>query len=272
MDQPQDSEQPEHQPEVSDYDRASQSTADFIHNIGPIKEARRKRRHHRIILLVLVVIVALGAVGYGVYSYLNRSTEPEPAQETERVDRPEDMVSLQTFSSRELGVRLEHPSDWTVDESVADQVSLVSTVTELPDSNGGNSPAKGVVTVRANDGTLPGFEADSATAARDSIKFSYESPSQIQRAETYLSFLSQEGAGTMNAIYISGDFGYEADAVVSKDDMLHVDPTVSIRFYACQDDVCNIEESNTMAIQPEVWEDNRQLQAAFGILKSLHIQ
>lgn len=258
--------------DTADYAAASQSTADFIKNIGPIKEARRKRKRRRVVLLVLAVILVLGAVGYGAYRYVNRPASPErSAQDTDQTDRSEETATLENFSSRELGIKLEYPSDWTVDESVSDQVSLISPQTDLPGESDDMS-AKVVVTVRANDGTLPGFDDDSALAVRDSIKLAYESPSQIQRAETYLSFVSHSSAETMDAIYITGDFGYRADAIVSKEDILHTDPTVSVRFYACQDDVCDIEESNAIAIRTTVWEDNRALQAALGILKSLHIQ
>lgn len=273
MDQSQGSEQPEHQPESSDFESASQSTADFIKNIGPIKEAKRKRRLRRRILLVIIIIAALGGAAYGVYWYMNRPVEESNTNQTSEPDReaaPEP-ETLEEFSSSALGFKLEYPADWTVDESVTDQVNLVSPVVQLPDPGGTDIDAKVVITVRKNDGTLPNFEGTTAQAARDSLKFTYQSPSQNQRAETYLSFLSLTD-NTLDIIYITGDKGYKKGANVTKEDILTVQPTISLHFYACSDDACDIASSETVGISVDAWDDSEVLQAAFKILKSLNIQ
>ena len=66
-----------------------------------------------------------------------------------------------------------------------------------------------------------------------SEKIKYSNPTSVQRAETYLTFVqystTARGEG-IDALYITGDNGYQKDQYIPKTDMINLDPVIVVSF------------------------------------------
>jgi len=125
-----------------------------------------------------------------------------------------------------------------------------------------------VVTVMAKTASPPGFTGTSGLAAAASQKIAYAAPSQNQRKETYLSFVGFNGGSKVDAMYITGDSGYQKDQTIPKTDVAKSDPMVAVTVLKCEGTTC----SEPLGISADMAQSNVTIQTAISILKSLVIQ
>jgi hypothetical protein len=261
---------PSRQSDLPDYD--PEAAAEYVSNLQPIKEQKRKSKRSKIILLLVFLLAALGAAGY--FFFLKPG---EPAQEAPQTQQPAQSqepqaVASETYRSADLNLSFDYPNNWKVDESTQGLITVTSPVTKLKDVNGGQMDAKVVVTFLNTGSEVPAFEgAASATAATDSEKIAYDSPTQNQREQTYLSFASFGGGG-LDAVFITGDSGYQKDQFIPESDIKKSDPIISVKFYSCSDAECGGEGAGSYTVSVEEWSANPTLQAALAILKSLKVE
>ena len=263
---------PQH--EAEDYAEASHSTADFVKNIAPLQEKKQKGRKKLLItLIVLLVLAGLGAGGYFAYKSL---TKPKPAQpvantQPQTANTPSDTELSEHYKSQDLKLAFDHPKSWKVTDSTSGRLKLTSPVIKLKEAGGQATDAKVVMTILSNPVDLTGFSA-AATAVLDSEKVAYIAPTQTQRKETFLSFIgSSTTSAGITAVYITGDSGYTKGQPVQKNDVIKVQPIVSLQFYKC-DAACEGEGAGPLTLAPDTWAGDTNLQTAKSIIRSLVIE
>ncbi len=278
---PQDQPQPEQPdkdrtvPAEQDYQDAARSTADFVQNVKPIQENKRKAKRGKWFLIVFVVLVMFGVAGFAFYQYQQNSVQKEKEKQAQQDQKKKQQTQVKTsgpqsYSSQELNLSLDYPGSWELDSSDSAKLILQSPKVKLPDENGQQTDAVVVLTI------VPGvansdLPADQATAVRASEKFAYASPAEGQRQETYLSFLNTDGASSgLNAVYISGDSNYTKGDPVRKADFDTVQPIIWLEFHKCSGSSCSGLEKLT--VPAELWGANQTLNDAFSIMKSLNIK
>src|SRR6185312_6603968 len=112
--------------------------------------------------------------------------------------------------------------------------------------------------------SLPGFSSGDAMVVIDSQKITYTKPTQTQRANTYISFLTYASTKTPNgldAIYISADDGYTRGQTIPQTDLLQVSPIVSLTF--------TDKNGKAMTIAATNWDDSTFSDPLLAMLKSL---
>ena len=103
----------------------------------------------------------------------------------------------------------------------------------LKDASGASFSGQIILTIQSQGAKPSQFNAGNATGVRDSIKIAYTSPTPTQRANTYLSFLqyaSSSGNGVLDAVYITGDKGYQKGQTVPLTDIQLTDPLITLSF------------------------------------------
>lgn len=248
--------------EEKDYQEAGHSTADYADYEKPKKPRnprwRKLGRRFGIGAVILILIAALGGGGYWFYKNGKSDDKKADTSQTAQNNAPAaEKINTETkkFESVNFKLSFDYPGNWTASEDNPEEISVLSPGIKLKGADGKDVTGQIYFRVRAKSQKLQGFDGGPATAIIDSEKIAYTSPSQVQRASTYISFLrySSNSEG-LDAIYITGDLGYEKDQTVPETDIQKVDPIISIEFYLCPKDGC-VELSGVYGISEQTWED-----------------
>jgi hypothetical protein len=257
---------PSHQggpPPDDDLDQQA-ATSEFVSNLQPIQEQRRKSKRNKSILIILVALAALGAGGYFLFLKIKDKPAPPPAQQTNQTQNTEAQQEVPTekYNSSDLQLSLDYPNNWTVDDSEQGLLKITSPSVKLKDSNGTEVDGKVAFTIISAGSDVTGFTGTSGVAVADSEKISYDQPTQSQREQTYVTQVKFSGNG-LNVIYITGDSGYKKDQDVPKSDVAKIEPIISVTFEAA--------DGSPLTIEASEWGSNPALKAAVKIITSLKI-
>ena len=264
----------------TDVQEAAKSTADYADYEKPPKSRNpiwgklKPGRKLGIGVVILVLVVALGGSGYWFYKNRKSSNKPAESAQTAQNSTPAaDKITTETkkFESVNFKLSFDYPGNWTASEDNAEQITVLSPDLKLKDVDGKDVTGQIYFRIRAKGQKLEALDGSSATAILNSEKIAYTSPTQVQRASTYISFLRYaENSQGLDAIYITGDLGYEKDQTVLKTDIEKVDPIISIEFYLCPNSGC-VGLSGMYGIGVETWADENISVSLENMLKSLVI-
>ncbi|HTE57571.1 MAG TPA: hypothetical protein VK694_02420 [Verrucomicrobiae bacterium] len=264
---------PQQPPEEQDeYAAASQSTADYIHNLEPVKAQKKKRKIKGIIFIALVVLVAIGAAMY--FLVLRRQSTPsqgsgQPSAPQQQPVESVDEELSEHLVSQDIQMSIDHPKTWQKDDATQGQLTLQSPAAQITTSDGSKKSGKVLITIVTAGSTVPKFANPTGKAVVDSQKIAYAQPSQSQRKETYLSFAGFDGSTGVDAVYITGDAGYKKGQDIPKTDVAKSEPIIGVSFVKCDG---GQECKEGIAIDPEAWGSDKILSVAQAILKSLVVQ
>jgi hypothetical protein len=264
--------------EQQDLEAAGHSTADYANYEPPKKERNPTWRK---VLIVLTAVVILAGLATGAYFFIkNRDSgkaekEPTASTQTEETAPPatsQISTTTKNYSSANFNLSFDYPDDWKVTDS-GGVLTVKSPATSLKDAGGQQTNGQIVMTIRAKDQKLTEFDEGAAMASRQSVKIDYTKPTQSQRGSTYESFLAYFGSdsGTvLDGVYITGDSGYTKGQSIPKDDVLKVEPVISITFFACTSGQCT-EKTTPIGIAASSWDDKSFSGPLEAMLKSLSI-
>lgn len=259
-------------------EKAAQVFQEHITSEGQAPK-RKKSGGKRRWLIVAGVLVVLAGVG-GVVYVLAKSDGKKEANVPAATDNTESsstgsssgLASSETkdYTAAQLGLSLKYPSDWTVDEATG-EIIFRSPSAHLP----GTKPSVwGLVevTIRAKGQPLPEFESGNATATRQSELLTYAKPSQNQRANSHLTFVAYAPeANGLNAMYITGDNGYQKGQAVPQVDIANMDPVISVAFLTCGDEKSCTNASQT-SLEVSAWDDQEFSSVLKSMLQSIIVQ
>lgn len=258
-DQGSQSTQPEYQPPVSHHEP-----------VGP--DYWKKPRRSKLLYLVVLLIAAAALVAG--YWFLIKPKPAKTTQQTQATVAKTETINSKTdhYDSNNFSLGFDYPHGWTLtDTSGSGRLTIVSPAMQLKDASGQSVNGQIVMTIRDKTQKLTEFDRGAALAVRDSEKIAYARPSQIQRGSTYLSFLqyaTTSGSG-LDAIYITGDNGYQKNQTVPLVDVAKSDPVISIAFTKCSDTKCS--NGTQLSLSQTAWDDNSFSKPLKSLLESLTI-
>jgi hypothetical protein len=264
----------------ADYQAASQATAedDYDDYMSKGQTYTAPKHIFRKVLIGLLIVVLVGGAGYGVYWYLNHKGTKKPAAKastSSQTTTSQSTISTQTkhYSSSEFNLEFNYPADWTITDTTGSGVLTArSPSVKLKDTSGQTMTGQVILTIRNKQQPLPEFDKGNAVAVLPSQKINYTSPSQAQRAATYISFLqyaSTTAASALDGVYITGDVGYQKDQAIPKADIAPIDPVIDVVFAKCTDSSCN--NGTTASIASTMWNDSTFAGPITKMLQSLTI-
>ncbi len=261
--------------ERKDYQEEPRTTADYADYEQPQKNRNPIWRKIGKWLAVLVVFMALAAGGYWLFKGNKSDKKPAPAAQTNQVSDTPAAAKIATgtkhYDSVNFNLGFDYPSDWTVTDSGNGQLTVKSPAVSLKDTGGQSVNSQITLTIRSTDQKLPEFDSGNATAALDSEKIAYTKPTQSQRANTYLSFLTYGGSsGGLSGVYITGDNGYQKGQAIPKVDIQKVDPIISLTFAKCANGQCGGNNAS-LNIDTANWDDSGFADPLKAMMQSLSI-
>lgn len=232
------------------------------------------------IMLVLLFFLAIAAAAYWLFirkdTAATGSGQPtKPADATQLPANPSGNANVSTttkhYDSTAMNLGFDYPDDWTVKEA-AGLITATSPTTTLTDAAGQQVSGQIVFAVRAKGQVPAEFGSGNAVAVLASQKIAYSQPTDVQRANTYISFVRYANSppASLDAVYVTGDFGYKVGQAVPKTDIAKADPLVNLTFKQCADASCS-GDTTPLALSSAAWENDDFSDPLASMLKSLSV-
>jgi hypothetical protein len=265
-------------PDVDDDDfeqanETGQTRLEYLNAVNP----RPKRPLWLKLLAGLVILALLGGGGWLAYQKFVRkpaadTTKPPVASESKTAATEDVPIVTDHHDSSYFNLGFDYPEDWQVVDKGGGLLTVTSPAITLGDATGQDTKALVVLSIMPKGQNVAEFTGSSALAVRNSEKITYKNPTDVQRAQTYLSFLQYSASATkaLDAIFITGDFGYKTDQYVPKTDIAKLDPLIHVNFMACTDDSC-AKTDKPLALDPGQWANSKLQKPVLTILTSLAV-
>jgi hypothetical protein len=170
---------------------------------------------------------------------------------------------------------LDYPASWTPQENNG-ILTVTSPVVPLTDAGGNDVKGRVVLTIQPpKQADLKPFDQGKVVAVLKSDRVTYTNPSTSQNGASYLSFLqypSTTTKGGLDAMYLTGNAGFQYGGVVSKTDITQVDPLVSLTFIGCANDDCPAATQTAQTISSDMWKQTDFQQPIMKMLESFHFE
>lgn len=248
---------------------------------SPVPMAKKPRKKHRI-LTAFVILVLIAAAAYGAYWFGGQQADKDKNKsaaasksaqqdaQNKQASEPAATVSTKHYDSTTYTLGLDHPQDWVVTDSAA-KLTITSPTVSLATATGSNVNGHVVVTIQNQQSTIAGYPAGGAVAVLASEKLTYKQPTPVQRAQTYLSYLSYGRANGLDALYITGDNGYQKDQLVPSSDVVKGNPLISVTFQSCTSTDCSTGTPTMLTLSASDWVDEGAYKQVTDLLKSIQI-
>lgn len=266
--------------EEKDSQEAARSTAEYAEYQKPQKPRNPlwgKLKPGRKLGIGLAILILVAVLGGGAYWFVKSRQSDKPAETTQTAQNSPaaaEKITTETkrFDSAHFKLSFDYPGNWLASEDNAEEISVLSNDLKLKGIDGKDVMGQIDFRIRAKGQKLQGLDGtNGAITVLDSEKIAYTSPTQSQRASTYISFVRYEQSSEgLDAIYITGDTGYAKGQTVPIADIEKVDPVVSVEFYLCPDSGC-VEFSGVYGIGLETWNDESISGPLRSMLQSLII-
>lgn len=235
------------------------------------EEPQRKRRWP-LILLVIALIVAASVGAYwlgtqkGAKQQQAKSAQKAQQQAKQKADAAVP-ISTQTkhYDSTNFGLGFDYPANWTVSDTTS-KLTVTSAPTTLMTAVGSKSNANVVVTIQNQQTSITGFSAKGAIASLASDTIKYTQPSPAQRAQSNLSYLSYTGPTDLDALFLTGDKGYQQGQAVPMSDIAQGNPLISVGF-----EKGGAGSSDFVTLQAGSWKSSDAAKAVDNLLESIVI-
>jgi len=215
-------------------------------------------------LLVILAIIVGGA--YFVFTHQVKSTKKVLTVKTvtasARVHASSSSVSkvpTTSYASSSYGATFSYPTTWKlVNNGPGSPLEVISPIENLINENGQKVPAEIILTL-ANQATTPSAFGNNSAAVLTSLRLNYRHASASQAASTYISFVqypSTTVVGGLNAIYVTGNYGYQKYQLIPVSQVDQVDPLIYYSFVQCPSATsCPTASSKPLVISSTEWSD-----------------
>lgn len=267
-----------------DYDPARGDHVDSLNDTTPPppqpkppKQHKKRKRWPWIV--VLVILLAAGAAAYYWLAVRKAAAPAKPAAVSQQTDNAAQSSTgtplAQTtvtkhYDSSNYLLGFDYPDTWSVIDA-ATKLTVTSPAFTLTDADGKQVSAHAQVVIRSRQTTLAEFSAGNGVAALQSQKLTYKKPTQNQRAQTYLTFVRYANSPVgLDALYITGDNGYQAGQSIPMSDIVQTDPLISVIFLQCSAADCS-GSPTALHISADAWSNKTLNTQVSGVLESLAI-
>jgi hypothetical protein len=259
-----------------DHEQPAASLNDFVPPLKP-------KHFFRSFLKFLLILIIIAAIVGGVIWFLGRDKTASKATTTAKTPTTATTStqnssvtkitsSTKHYDSSNYNLGFDYPADWTVNDQASAKLTATSPVLQLAGVNGVTFSGEIVFTIQNKQTSITAFAQNSAVASLESQKIAYKKPTPNQRAQTYVTFVDYDGTvGFIDALYITGDNGYQVAQNVPVADVIQADPLVTISFLKCADTTCKAAPT-AVSILAKTWSDTAVSTPLLNLLKSLTIE
>lgn len=174
------------------------------------------------------------------------------------------------YNSTTYSMGLSYPANWIVSDTPA-KLTIVSPNLAMTDLNGQATTGHVIVTIQNQQSNLPGYPAGGATASLESGKLTYAQPSSVQRSQTYVSYVGYTSPSGIDALFLTGDNGYQAGQTVPMSDITKGNPLISVMFAKCSVSFCTKGTPKPLTLQAKSWDKASFKKQVTDLLQSITV-
>ena len=239
---------------------------------GPVQPAKRKRRWP----IVLLVIILVAAAAVGAYWFGNKQADKTSSADTSQTPKtttpkentqPVAAVPTKHYDSTTYTLGVDYPQTWALSDTTA-KLAITSPAMQLTTASG-TINGHVVVTFQNQQTTIAGYPSGGALAALESYKLAYKHPTSVQRAQSYVSYLGYSQTSGLDAVYITGDNGYQQGQQVPMGDIVKGNPLISITFQTCTSTDCSTGTPTPVTLLASKWNDSALSKTVLTLLASV---
>ena len=234
----------------------------------PATYRRRKLWPTVLVVTVLVAAAALGSYWLGSHAASKQQAKKQAATQaaTKKQSKQTATTPTKHYDSSTYALGFDYPQTWTVNDTPA-QLTVTSPGLQLTAADGSKTTARVVVAVQNPQTTIAGFPDAGAVASLASSLLTYKQPSTVQRAQTYLSYLSYTSVSELDALYVTGDSGYQQGQTIPLTDVIKGNPLISVKFGSCTDESCGSLKG--VSLQTSAWASSQTAKDITNLLESI---
>jgi len=246
------------------------------HHPAAVQPARpRKRKHTGLKALIVLVVIAAAAIG--AYAIGDRAAAPaKPKHQSQQAVKKSTPSTVQpetaptkSYTSSNLSVAFNYPGNWKVNDT-AKLLTVTSPDTLLTNAAGAKVKVRTVVTVQPKQTAITGWPENGAVEVLPPYVMTYTQPSSIQTGQSYVTYLGYTQTDGLDAIFVTGDSGYQQNQAVPESDIVAMDPLVSVTFTTCTDTSC--ATPSPVTLQASAWQASAIGKDVSKLLASLQFQ
>lgn len=237
----------------------------------PVRSTEPKKKKRWPIILIVLLLVVAGVVAYKIS--IKKASAPSSSNATttqaSTTKKPAKSADVPTkeYDSTIYTLSFSYPETWTVSDT-ATKLTVTSPATQLKGVGGSNQSVHVFVTIQNQQTIIPGYPPAGAVAAVTSEKLTYKQPTAVQRAQTYLSYLGYKSSG-LDALYVTGDNGYQQGQTVPLGDVIKGNPLVSVTFATCSTVDCATGTPTAVTLDVLGWQGSDVAKQVTTLLESL---
>jgi hypothetical protein len=235
--------------------------------------AKRKRRWPIVLLVVLLIAAAAaGAYWFG-NKQADKTSSGSSTQQTNKTAGQKaaspatTAVPTKHYDSTTYTLGIDYPQTWALSDTSA-KLTLISPAMQLVTASGATS-GHAVVTFQNQQTTIAGYPSGGALAALESYKLTYKQPTSVQRAQSYVSYLGYAQTTGLNALYVTGDNGYQQGQQVPMSDIIKGNPLISVTFQTCASSDCSTGTPTPITLLAAKWNDSAISKTILTLLASV---
>jgi hypothetical protein len=237
-------------------------------SVRPQTIYKPKRLWPRIVITLLILVVAaMGSYWFGNHEANKQVVRKSTTDQQSKVAQT--VVTTKHYDSNNYTLGFDYPSNWVVSDNTT-KLTVVSPATELVTATGAKTSAHVIVTIQNQQTSISGFPSGGATAALTSDHLTYTQPSTVQRAQTYVSYLTYGAVNELDALYITGDSGYQQGQQIPMSDIVQGDPLISVSFESCSNDSC--ADGKAVSLRASTWQTTASSKDVISLIESIVLQ
>jgi hypothetical protein len=241
------------------------------HPVLPSKPKKKRRWPIVLLVLLLVAGAAFAAYKFGTKKAAAPTKEQQAKSSQDSTAKEAETASVPTkhYDSVTYTLGFDYPQDWAVSDTEA-KLTVTSPSIKLKKVDGSSTGVNVVVTIQNPQTSIPGYPASGAIAALTSDKLTYKQPTAVQRAQTYLTYLSYKSTG-LDALYITGDNGYQQGQNIPMSDIVKGNPLVGVTFQTCSTIDCVHGTVTPITLDATAWKDSAASKQVTALLQSMQL-
>jgi len=237
----------------------------------PVAEYKPRRLWLKaLITIVIIVAAAYGAYWIGNHEATKNQTPPKKLQTTQQSKQTQANPNQTVlYTSNNYNLSFNYLKSWVVSDTPS-KLTVISPMMALTTATGGKSNVHVVVTIQNPVKTIPGFPTNGAVASLQSQDITYTQPTNVQSAQSYISYLGYTSSTGLDAIYVTGNSGYQQGQSIPMADITQVNPLINIQFESCSDNGCT--NSKAVTLNANDWQSSIAGKDVITLIESLQLQ
>ncbi len=228
-----------------------------------------KKKSNKLLYIIVSFLILIG-IG-GAFILLTKHHNISKPIIYKKIQPSTTIIKTSNYNSSTSNLDFNYPIGWKVNDNNSGLIKVTSPIVNLTSDN--LNTVKGQIIISINQqAVLPPSFGSYSVAVDNSQQISYNSPTNIQRNQTYLTFVqypSTTVVGGLDGIYVTGAFGYQKLQVIPSTDITKLSPLIIVSFVLCANTSCS--NSKPLTISHTMLKDNLINQTVYNIIKSLQI-